>query len=82
MFTQFITFAIIVAIIGCIMYGRKLIRLKKLMQYLETLKELKEVLTGLLLEVVSFYLHGFIIHGILLNRFILNQLTNYVKLEK
>ena len=29
MFTQFITFAIIVAIIGCIMYGRKLIRTEK-----------------------------------------------------
>ena len=29
MFTQFITFAIIVAIIGCIMYGRKLIRKEK-----------------------------------------------------
>ena len=30
MFTQFITFAIIVAIIGCIMYGRKLIRTEKI----------------------------------------------------
>ena len=29
MFTQFITFAIVVAIIGCIMYGRKLIRTEK-----------------------------------------------------
>ena len=29
MFTQFITLAIIVAIIGCIMYGRKLIRTEK-----------------------------------------------------
>ena len=29
MFTQLITFAIIVAIIGCIMYGRKLIRTEK-----------------------------------------------------
>ena len=29
MFTQFITFAIIVAIVGCIMYGRKLIRTEK-----------------------------------------------------
>ena len=29
MFTQIITFAIIVAIIGCIMYGRKLIRTEK-----------------------------------------------------
>jgi taurine transport system permease protein len=29
MFTQFITFAVIVAIIGCIMYGRKLIRTEK-----------------------------------------------------
>jgi taurine transport system permease protein len=29
MFTQFITFAIIIAIIGCIMYGRKLIRTEK-----------------------------------------------------
>ena len=29
MFTQVITFSIIVAIIGCIMYGRKLIRTEK-----------------------------------------------------
>jgi len=29
MFTQIITFLIIVAIIGCIMYGRKLIRTEK-----------------------------------------------------
>ena len=29
MFTQIITFFIIVAIIGCIMYGRKLIRTEK-----------------------------------------------------
>lgn len=29
MFTQIITFVIIVAIIGCIMYGRKLIRTEK-----------------------------------------------------
>ena len=30
MFTQIVTFLIIVAIIGCIMYGRKLIRTEKI----------------------------------------------------
>ena len=55
MFTQIITFLIIVAIIGCIMYGRKLIRTEKVDAVLETLKEPKVEHIGLLLEVVLFY---------------------------
>jgi len=82
MFTQFITILILVSIVGCILYGRRLIKTEKLMLFLVTLKELKVVLTGLLLEVVRSYLFGFIIHGILLKDFIQNLQMNYARLLK
>ena len=47
MFTQIVTFLIIVAIIGCIMYGRKLIKSEKVDAVFGTQSELKEELIGL-----------------------------------
>ena len=54
MITGIITFLIIFAVIGSILYGIKLTKTEKVDAVLETLKELKVELTGLLLEVVSY----------------------------
>jgi len=39
MLTQIVTFLIFIAVIGCILYGRRLIKTEKLMQFLVILKE-------------------------------------------
>ena len=64
MITGFITFFTIFAVVGAILYGRKLIKTEKTMLFLEILKEQKEECIGLWLDPVFSYCHGFIIRGI------------------
>ena len=64
MITGFITFFTIFAVVGAILYGRKLIKTEKTDAVLEILKEQKEECIGLWLDPVFFYCPGFIIHGI------------------
>ena len=55
MLTGITTFLIIFAVVGAILYGRKLAKNEKLDAVLETLKEPKVELIGLLLELVFYY---------------------------
>jgi len=55
MLTQIITFLIFVAVIGCILYGRRIIRTEKVDAVFGNPERALGVLTGLLLEVVFFF---------------------------
>jgi len=54
MFTKIITFLIFFAVIGCILYGRKLIKTEKVDAVFGNPEELREEPIGLLLEVVLY----------------------------
>ena len=82
MFTQFITFAIIVAIIGCIMYGRKLIRTEKVDAVFGNPERAKGGTHWIIVGSSVILLTWLYIRGILQNHFTLNQLMNCVKLVK
>ena len=82
MITGFVTFITIFAVVGAILYGRRLVKTEKSDAVLAILKEQKEEYIGLLLDPAFSCCHGFIIHGILLNLFIQNQQMNFVKLLK
>jgi len=82
MFTQIITFLIIVAIIGCIMYGRKLIRTEKVDAVFGNPERAKGGAHWIIVGSSVILLTWLYILGILQNLFILNQLMNYVKLVK
>ena len=59
-----LTFLIIFAVIGAILYGQRLIKTEKSDAVLGILKDLKVVFIGSLLEVVFYYSYGFTILGI------------------
>ena len=59
-----LTFLIIFAVIGAILYGQRLIKTEKSDAVFGNPERSKVVFIGLLLEVVFYYLFGFIILGI------------------
>ena len=74
-----LTFLIIFAVIGAILYGQRLIKTEKSDAVFGNPERSKVVSTGLLLEVVFYYFYGFIIHGILQKLFIQNLQMKSVK---
>ena len=64
MLTQIITFLIFVTVIGCILYGRRLIRTEKVDAVFGNPERAKVEFTGSLLDQVFYYYHGFIFLGI------------------
>ena len=55
MFTQFITILILVSIVGCILYGRRLIRTEKVDAVFGNPERAKAERIGLLLGAVRYY---------------------------
>ena len=65
MITGFLTFFIIFAVIGSILYGRRLIKTEKTDTVFGNPERTKGgMYTGSWLELVFLYCHGFITHGI------------------
>ena len=64
MITGILTFLIIFAVIGSILYGQRLIKTEKSDAVFGNPERAKGGVHWIIVELVFLYLHGFIIHGI------------------
>ena len=82
MLTQIVTILIVVSIIGCILYGRRLIRTEKVDAVFGNPERAKGGTHWIIVGSSAILLIWFIILGILRKVFILNLLMNCAKLLK
>ena len=79
MLTQFVTILILVAVIGCILYGRRLIRTEKVDAVFGNPERSKGGTHWVIVGSSAILMLWLIIHGILQKVFIQNQQMNYAK---
>ena len=82
MITAFLTFVFFFAIVGCVLYGRKLIKTEKVDAVFGNPERAQGGIHWVIVGSSFLLLVWLIIHGILQNLSFQNLLMNFVKLER